>query len=154
MTSSQHRRPATFCAVALSTVLAVPTVADGHDDHGNGPTTATVIALGAPVAGTLGGDGDVDVFRFDLVGQTQVEIRTTGQTDTTGELTDSAGTSLATDENSGPGDKFQHQPRPWPRRSTTSTSAALATMRLTSGRSANATICMATRWNRRPCCAF
>ena len=106
MTSSQHRRPATLCAVALSTVLAMSTVADGHDDHGDGPRTATVIALGAPVGGTLGGDGDVDVFRFDLVGQTQVEIRTSGQTDTTGELTDSAGMSLATDENSGPGDNF------------------------------------------------
>ena len=106
MTSSQHRRPATPCAVALSAVLALSTVADGHDDHGDGPRSATVIALGAPVGGTLGGDGDVDVFRFDLVGQTQVDIRTTGQTDTTGELTDSAGMGLATDEDSGPGDNF------------------------------------------------
>ena len=106
MTSSQHRRPATLCATALGTVLALSTVADGHDDHGDGPRTATVIALGAPAGGTLGGGGDVDVFRFDLVGQTQLEIRTTGQTDTTGELTDSAGMSLATDDNSGPGDNF------------------------------------------------
>lgn len=106
MTSSQHRRRTALCATALGAAFTLPAVADGHDDHGDGPTTATVIALGAPVAGTLGGDGDVDVFRFDLVGQTQVDIRTTGQTDTTGELTDSAGTSLATDENSGPGDNF------------------------------------------------
>ena len=106
MSSSQNRRRTALCGAALAAALTLPTVADGHDDHGNGPTTATVIALGAPVAGTLGSDGDVDVFRFDLVGQTQVEIRTTGQTDTTGELTDSAGASLATDENSGPGDNF------------------------------------------------
>ncbi|MCY4014011.1 MAG: DUF4856 domain-containing protein [Gammaproteobacteria bacterium] len=105
MTSSQHRRR-TACAAALAAVLTFPAIADGHDDHGDGPTTSTVIALGAPVAGTLGGDGDVDVFRFDLLGQTQVDIRTTGQTDTTGELTDSAGMSLATDENSGSGDNF------------------------------------------------
>ena len=106
MTSSQHRRRTALGAAALGAVLTLPAIADGHDDHGDEPTTATVIALGAPVAGNLGGDGDVDVFRFDLVGQTQVDIRTTGQTDTTGELTDSAGTSLATDENSGPGDNF------------------------------------------------
>ncbi len=106
MTRSQHRRRTALCAMALGAVLTFPTVADGHDDHGDGPRTATVIALGAPVGGTLGDDGDVDVFRFDLVGQTQVEIRTSGQTDTTGELTDSAAVSLATDENSGPGDNF------------------------------------------------
>lgn len=106
MTSSQHRRWTALGGTALAAVLTLPTAADGHDDHGDGPTTATVVALGAPVAGTLGGDGDVDVFRFDLVGQTQVDIRTTGQTDTTGELTDSAGMSLATDENSGSGDNF------------------------------------------------
>ena len=106
MTSSQHRRGTALGVAALGAALTLAAVADGHDDHGDGPTTATVIALGAPVAGTLGGDGDVDVFRFDLVGQTQVDIRTTGQTDTTGELTDSVGMSLATDENSGPGDNF------------------------------------------------
>lgn len=106
MTSSQRRRPTVLWAVALGAALTFPTVADDYDDHGDGPRTATVIALGAPVGGTLGGDGDVDVFRFDLVGQTQVEIRTSGQTDTTGELTDSAAMSLATDEDSGPGDNF------------------------------------------------
>ena len=106
MTRSQHSRRTALCGAALAAAFTLPTVADGHDDHGNGPRTATVIALGAPVAGTLGGDGDVDVFRFDLVGQTEVEVRTTGQTDTTGELTDSAGMSLATDENAGPGENF------------------------------------------------
>ena len=110
MTSSQHRGRATRAAAALAAglaaIVALPTLANGHDDHGDGPTTATVIALGAPVAGTLSGNGDVDFFRFDLAGQTQVDIRTTGQTDTTGELSDSAGTSLATDEDSGPGDNF------------------------------------------------
>ena len=106
MSSSQNRRRTAFCGAALAAALTLSTAADGHDDHGDGPRTATVIVLGAPVAGTLGGDGDVDVFRFDLVGQTQVDVRTTGQTDTTGELTDSAGMSLATDENSGPGDNF------------------------------------------------
>ena len=106
MTSSQHRGGTVLCAVVFSVVLTAPAIADGHDDHGNGPTTSTVLALGAPVPGTLAGDDDVDVFRFDLVGQTQVEIRTSGPSDTTGELTDSAGMSLATDENSGPGDNF------------------------------------------------
>jgi len=86
--------------------FVVPGTADDHDDHGDGPRTATVVDLGTPIAGTLGGDGDIDVFRFDLVGLTQVEIRTTGQTDTTGELTDSHGMSLAMDTDSGPGSNF------------------------------------------------
>ncbi len=99
MTNPQHRQavaPA-MCAAALGAALALPAVADGHDDHGDGPRTATVLSLGAPMPGMLGAD-DVDVFRFDLGGAGRVEIRTTGPSDTTGALSDSAGASLATDD--------------------------------------------------------
>lgn len=79
----------------LGAGLALPVFADGHDAHGDGPRTATVLTLGAPMAGMLGA-GDTDVFRFDLGGAGRVEIRTTGAGDAVGELSDSAGASLAT----------------------------------------------------------
>ena len=93
-----------FAGLAVA-ALALPAVADGYDDHGDGPRTATVLEIGSAVAGTVS-DGDVDVFRFDLVGQAGVVIRTSGPGNTSGELTDSAGMSLATDEDSGAGDNF------------------------------------------------
>ena len=106
MNSRQRRRTTALCTGVLSAVLALPSAAAGHDDHGDGPRTATVVALGAPTPGNLDSASDVDVFRIDLVGQTEVEIRTSGQADTAGELTDSAGMSLAADENSGAADNF------------------------------------------------
>ena len=94
-----------FAGLAVA-ALALPAVANGgHDDHGDGPRTATVLEIGSAMAGTVSA-GDVDVFRFDLVGQAAVVIRTSGPNDTSGELTDSAGMSLATDEDSGSGDNF------------------------------------------------
>ena len=94
-----------FAGLAM-VALALPVVANGgHDDHGDGPRTATVLEIGSAVAGTVS-VGDMDVFRFDLVGQAAVGIRTSGPSDTSGELTDSAGMSLATDEDSGAGDNF------------------------------------------------
>ena len=94
-----------FVGLAVA-AFALPTLANGgHDDHGDGPRTATVLEIGSAMAGTVSA-GDVDVFRFDLVGQAAVVIRTSGPNDTSGELTDSAGMSLATDEDSGSGDNF------------------------------------------------
>ncbi len=87
--------------------LASPALANGgHDDHGDGPRTATVLEIGSAVAGSVSA-GDIDVFRFDLVGQAATLIRTSGPSNTSGELTDSAGTSLATDKDSGAGDNFR-----------------------------------------------
>ena len=105
MTTRLRPRSLTPCAVMLGAVLAFSVLADAHDDHGDGPRTATILELGSPMAGTLGA-GDVDVFRLDLVGQTRVRVRTSGPTDTTGELADSAGTRLAMDEDAGAGGNF------------------------------------------------
>ncbi|MDE0691091.1 MAG: DUF4856 domain-containing protein [Gammaproteobacteria bacterium] len=103
--ASRRSRGGAFAGLAVA-ALALPAMANGgHDDHGDGPRTATVLEIGSAVAGTVS-TGDMDVFRFDLVGQAAVVIRTSGPNDTSGELTDSAGTSLATDEDSGAGDNF------------------------------------------------
>ena len=110
MSSRLRLRTTALCAGAIGATFALSAAANGDhhhgDDHGDGPRTATVLGLGAPAAGSLGSASDIDVFRFDLVGQTEVEIRTSGQADTAGELTDSAAMSLAADDNSGAGDNF------------------------------------------------
>lgn len=99
------RRLMPIGAVMFGTMLAHAALADAHDDHGNNPRTATILELGSPMAGTLA-EADVDVFRLDLVSATRVRIRSSGPTDTTGELTDSAGTRLGMDEDSGAGSNF------------------------------------------------
>ena len=86
----------------LAAAIATSAIAD---DHGDTPTMATLLPLSVPVVGTVAED-DVDVFRIDLAGTSNVEMRTTGQTDTSGTLTDSSGTELASDEDAGPGDNF------------------------------------------------
>lgn len=74
------------------------------DDHGETPETATLLELGGPpLPGSLAGGADVDVFRLDVVGRASVEVYTSGQTDTRGELLDGSGARLASDDSSGPG---------------------------------------------------
>lgn len=108
MTFSKSRRSRlpVMCAAVFGAALALPAAPDGHDDHGDSPSAATILALGEPVSGTLG-TGDVDVFRFDLGGDTKLDIHTTGPADTTGELTDSAGTSLSMSSDGAGGDNFR-----------------------------------------------
>ena len=76
------------------------------DDHGDMSATATQLEIGAPKAGVLDSDSDVDVFRFDLIGRAEVTIRTSGPTDTMGKLLTDAGTQLASDDETGPASNF------------------------------------------------
>ena len=46
------------------------------------------------------------MFRVDLLGRAEIEVRTVGQTDTAGELLDSTGARLMSDDDDGPGDNF------------------------------------------------
>lgn len=89
--------------MALGVVLAQG--AGAQDDHGDTYADSTVLGIGAAVAGVLDAD-DTDVFRLELVGSAEIEVRTTGQTDTRGELIDSTGARLMSDDDSGPGDNF------------------------------------------------
>ena len=93
--------PKTIAAIAASIALAP--FASAQDDHGDTSAEATLLAIGASVPGELHDATDTDVFRVDLVGLATVEVRTSGQTDTRGELLDSTGARLASDDDGGPG---------------------------------------------------
>ena len=72
--------------------------ANEADDHGDFPATATSLPLGFSVAGRVDPGDDKDVFKLDLSGAsspTDVWIYTTGLLNTVGELSDSTGETLA-----------------------------------------------------------
>lgn len=71
-------------------------------DHGDTPETASLLSIGPPLPGNVGGEADTDVFRIDLQGRAILEVRTSGPTDTRGELLDGTGVMLASDDDSGP----------------------------------------------------
>ena len=84
---------------------ALPPVAR---DHGGEPESSTLLPLGgAQIAGAIDDGADVDVFRLDVAGDTRVEVRASGPTDTRGELLDGTGALVASDDNSGPGSNFR-----------------------------------------------
>ena len=87
--------------VTTSDTCARPPVAR---DDGNSPESSTALEVGGPpAAATITDDADVDVFRLDLEGSAQVEVRTSGGTDIRGELYDGRGELIASNEASGPG---------------------------------------------------
>ena len=77
------------------------------DDHGDTDNAATLLPIGQWKTGVTDGRGDVDTFRIDMVGQAEVELRSSGRTDTVGNLKDSSGRLIATDDDSGPGHNFR-----------------------------------------------
>lgn len=78
--------------------------ADPVGDVGDSLESSVLLPIGgAPRAGTLADGADVDVFRMDLTGRASIEVRSSGPTDTRGELFDASGASVASDEDSGPG---------------------------------------------------
>lgn len=93
---------AAFLARCLCGLLAAaPLAALAQDDHGDDRATATLLAIGPPMTGTLGDASDEDYFRIDLVGTASLTFSTAGATDTRGELQGGDGATLATDDNSG-----------------------------------------------------
>ena len=80
--------------------------APAQDDHGDTRKEATLLPIGGAAAGRLGDRSDTDYFRLDSVGLAVVQVRTSGQTDTVGELLDATGARLASDDDGGPGENF------------------------------------------------
>ena len=90
--------------VALAVVGLLPVTAtadeDHGDDHGDTYLSSTRLSYGVTTIGDLGA-GDVDVFRFDLQGRADVEVRGSGRLDTVGALLDSEGNVIGEDDDSG-----------------------------------------------------
>ena len=76
------------------------------DDHGDRTGTATRLAPGGTVAGTLSTLDDADVFHLEIADPTDVVIYTTGPTDTAGLLAGAGSSRAAADSDSGLGDNF------------------------------------------------
>ena len=93
-------------SVALASWLIVSLDSAGGqtaDDHGNTPSTATSIELGASIDGRIDPGDDMDVFEIDLSdasGITDVWAYTTGEIDTVGGLYDGEGTLLLFNDDS------------------------------------------------------
>ena len=83
-------------------IAATAAAAGAADDHGNTPLTATLVEhYGVSESGNLESLDDVDVYRLDLEGRAEVEVRSSGPLDTRGTLYDSDGSVLAEDDDGG-----------------------------------------------------
>ena len=69
-----------------------------QDEHGDDSHSASLLPIGGTVPGRLNSPSDIDAFRLDILGQALIQIRTSGQTDTEGELLDGAGARLMSDD--------------------------------------------------------
>ena len=77
------------------------------DDHANARSSATSVFSNSDTPGIIYPSSDEDYFSFTLSAAGSVTIQTTSSTDTQGWLYNSAGTQLATDDDSGSGTNFQ-----------------------------------------------
>ena len=71
------------------------------DDHGDTPSTASLVGARSTTSGTLHRAGDADVFRIDLPEEGVLRLETTGNTDTVAQLATEEGVLLAEDDNGG-----------------------------------------------------
>ena len=100
------RRPIIATLAFVAAMLS--TTAHGQDDHGNTRAAATSVVFPSETSGNIDPGSDEDYFSFTLSAQTALVIETNGVTlDTQGWLYDSAGTQLATDDDSGFNDAFR-----------------------------------------------
>ena len=77
------------------------------DDHGDSPSAATALAVGSSRSGQIEPGGDVDYFRVQVSASGDLTVHTTGSLDTKGQLEDSAGAVLASDDDGGDGYNFR-----------------------------------------------
>ncbi len=79
----------------------------GGDDHGDSPSAATDLAVGSSQSGQIETGGDVDYFRVEVSESGDLTVQTTGRLDTKGQLEDSAGVVLASNDDGGDGYNFR-----------------------------------------------
>ena len=81
--------------------------AEADDDHGDTFALATTVAVPSTTEGELEVGGDKDYFRLEVAEATTLTVESTGDTDTYGTLFDASETSLATNDDGGPGSNFR-----------------------------------------------
>ena len=87
---------------AATLLLGVVYAQEDDDDHGDSRLTSTRVEhYGVSELGQLGSIDDVDVFRLDLQGRAEIEMRSSGALDIQGTLYDSEGNVLAEDDDGG-----------------------------------------------------
>ena len=87
--------------IALSISSDVVPIVLPSDDHGDTRAAATNLPLDDPINGAIEIWGDVDYFRVVAPTAGSLTVLTTGSLDTAGELQDSSGTILQSNNNSG-----------------------------------------------------
>ena len=83
---------------------STPTVSEPDVPHGNTLDTATSLTLGVAMSGRIDPGGDEDYFKVELAEAAGLLVRTTGGLDTTGELLDSNGALIASNDDGRPGE--------------------------------------------------
>ncbi len=78
-----------------------------EDDHSDTPSAATDLVVGRSWSGQIEVGGDVDYFRVQVSASGELTVHTTGSLDTKGQLEDSAGAVLASDDDGGDGHNFR-----------------------------------------------
>ena len=107
------RGEASDCGALRIRVADVPredglaTAPEVEDDHGDTFAAATAVAVPSTTEGELEVGGDKDYFRLEVAEATTLTVGSTGDTDTYGTLFDASETSLATDDDGGPGSNFR-----------------------------------------------
>ena len=81
------------------------------DDHGDTPSDATALELGAQVTGRIDRGRDIDVFRIEVDTVRDMAIYATGSLDIVGTLANSSGGILGTDDDIGEGSNFRIERR-------------------------------------------
>ena len=80
---------------------------DDGDDHGDSRTAATDVDVDTDVAGTIGAEDDVDVFRIEVESSGELTVYTTGSLDTEGRLSNATNSITRRDDDSGTGLNFR-----------------------------------------------
>ena len=78
-----------------------------QDDHGNTRADATPLAVGGSESGRIDPGDDVDYFEVEATESGTLTVYTTGNFDTFGELENSSGTRLASNDDGGSGNNFR-----------------------------------------------
>ena len=83
------------------------TVQAAADDHSNTRSGATSLSLDSSRSGQIETGSDADYFRVQVTGSGTLTVYTTGSLDTTGELQNSSGSVLSSNDDGGSGSNFR-----------------------------------------------